>query len=193
MNIEDFDYQLDEKYIAQTPLKNRDHSKLLILNKETGEIEHKTFNDIVDYLNKDDILVMNDTKVIPARLIGEKKDTKAVIEVLLLNNKNKNNWDCLVKPAKRIKEGTIVVFSNLLSAKCIEVKEEGIRTFEFIYDGIFYEILDKLGEMPLPPYIHQKLKDSNRYQTVYATNIGSSAAPTAGLHFTDQLLNKKTS
>ncbi len=190
MKLEDFNYELDEKYIAQTPLKERDQSKLLVLNKKNGEVEHKRFIDIVDYLNKDDILVMNDTKVIPARLIGEKKDTKAIIELLLLKNNQDNYWECLVKPAKRIKEGTIVIFSDLLIARCTEVKDEGVRVFEFDYKGIFYEILDKLGEMPLPPYIHQKLKEKDRYQTVYAQNIGSSAAPTAGLHFTEELLKK---
>lgn len=190
MKLEDFDYELDDKFIAQTPLKNRDESKLLVLDKRNGNIEHKTFKDIIDYINKDDVIVMNDSKVLPARLIGEKVDTKAVIEILLLNNIVGSNWECLVKPAKRIRVGTTVTFSDVLKAKCIEEKEEGIRIFEFIYEGIFYEILEKLGEMPLPPYIHEKLKDKDRYQTVYAKNLGSSAAPTAGLHFTNVLIDK---
>lgn len=192
MNLEDFDYNLDESLIAQTPLKNRDESKLLILDKNTGKIEHKQFKNIINYLNKDDILVMNDSKVLPARLIGEKEDTKAIIEILLLKNIKGNIWECLTKPQKRIHIGTIVNFSNILKAKCIKIKDEGISIFEFIYDGIFYEILEKLGQMPLPPYIHEKLKDKDRYQTVYAKNIGSSAAPTAGLHFTEELLSKIT-
>ncbi len=173
MKLEDFDYELDDKFIAQTPLKNRDESKLLVLDKRNGNIEHKTFKDIIDYINKDDVIVMNDSKVLPARLIGEKVDTKAVIEILLLNNIVGSNWECLVKPAKRIRVGTTVTFSDVLKAKCIEEKEEGIRIFEFIYEGIFYEILEKLGEMPLPPYIHEKLKDKDRYQTVYAKNLGN--------------------
>ncbi len=190
MKLEDFNYELDESFIAQSPIKNRDESKLLVLNKEDGRIEHRTFKDIIDYLNKDDILVLNDTKVLPARLIGEKENTKALIEILLLKNIENNIWECLVKPAKRIKVGTIINFSNLLKAKCVDIKDEGIRIFEFIYDGIFYEILDILGTMPLPPYIHNKLEDKDRYQTIYAKNIGSSAAPTAGLHFTIDLINR---
>ncbi|MDD3995376.1 MAG: tRNA preQ1(34) S-adenosylmethionine ribosyltransferase-isomerase QueA [Tenericutes bacterium] len=190
MKLDDFNYELDESFIAQSPLINRDESKLLVLNKDDGSIEHKTFKNIIDYLNKDDILVLNDTKVLPARLIGEKENTKAIIEILLLKNIENDIWECLVKPAKRIKVGTIVNFSNLLKAKCIEIQDEGIRIFELIYEGIFYEILDKLGTMPLPPYIHKKLEDKDRYQTIYAKNIGSSAAPTAGLHFTDDLIKK---
>lgn len=190
MLLEEFNYNLDESLIAQTPIKNRDDSKLLILDKTNGKIEHKHFKDIIDYLDKDDILVMNKSKVLPARLIGEKEDTKALIEVLLLKNIENDIWECLTKPQKRIKVGTIINFSNILKAKCTEIKEEGICNFEFIYDGIFYEILEKLGEMPLPPYIHEKLKDKDRYQTVYAKEIGSSAAPTAGLHFTNELLKK---
>ncbi|MDD2625417.1 MAG: tRNA preQ1(34) S-adenosylmethionine ribosyltransferase-isomerase QueA [Bacilli bacterium] len=190
MKLDDFNYELDESFIAQSPLINRDESKLLVLNKDDGSIEHKTFKNIIDYLNKDDILVLNDTKVLPARLIGEKENTKAIIEILLLKNIENDIWECLVKPAKRIKVGTIVNFSKLLKAKCIEIQDEGIRIFELIYEGIFYEILDKLGTMPLPPYIHKKLEDKDRYQTIYAKNIGSSAAPTAGLHFTDDLIKK---
>lgn len=191
MKTDDFDYFLPENLIAQTPLKKRDESKLLVLDKETGEIEHKKFNNIVDLLDKNDVLVLNDTKVIPARLIGIKEETNAVIEILMLKNLNENTWECLTKPAKRVKLGTIVSFGNgKLKAKCIDIKDEGIRIFELIYDGILYEILEELGEMPLPPYIHQKLEEKNRYQTVYAKNIGSAAAPTAGLHFTTELLDK---
>lgn len=190
MKTDDFDYELPEKLIAQTPLEKRDSSRLMVVDRKSGNIEHKHFNDIIDYLEKDDILVINDTKVIPARLFGVKTDTNAVIEILMLKEIN-DNWECLVKPAKRIKLGTVVDFGNgKLKAECIEVKEEGIRVFKFIYSGILYEILDELGTMPLPPYIHEKLNDKDRYQTVYAKNIGSAAAPTAGLHFTDELINK---
>ena len=191
MKTDDFDYYLPENLIAQTPINKRDESKLMVLNKETGTIEHRHFADIIDYLTPNDVLVLNDTKVMPARLIGQKEDTNGHIELLLLKNTQNNIYECLCKPAKRVKVGTIVTFGDgILKAKCIEAKEEGIREFEFLYDGIFYEILDKLGEMPLPPYIHKKLKDKNRYQTVYAKNIGSAAAPTAGLHFTQELLEK---
>jgi len=190
MKTDDFDYYLPENLIAQTPLEKRDSSRLLVLDKKTGNLEHKHFTDIIDYLNKDDVLVLNDTKVMPARIIGVKNSTGAVIEFLMLKNIRDDNWEVLCKPAKRIKIGDIVKFSNKLSAECIGIGEEGIRIVKFIYDGIFYEILDELGEMPLPPYIHEKLVDKDRYQTVYAKNIGSSAAPTAGLHFTEDLLNK---
>ncbi len=189
MKLEDFDYELPEELIAQTPLSDRSASKMLVLNKNNGEIEHKHFKDMIEYMNPGDTLVLNDTKVIPARLIGEKVDTKAVIEVLLLKNIEGNVWESLCKPAKRVKEGTIISFGDgSLKAKCIELGEEGIRKFELIYNGVLYEILDRLGTMPLPPYIHEQLKDQNRYQTVYAKNIGSAAAPTAGLHFTPELL-----
>lgn len=189
MKTDDFDYELPERLIAQTPLEKRDDSKLMILDRKTGEIIHETFHNIINYLDKDDVLVLNDTKVIPARIIGEKEDTKAVIELLLLRNIENNDWLCLAKPAKRIKTGTIISFGNgKLKAKCHEVLDEGIRKIEFIYDGIFYEILDELGSMPLPPYIKEKLEDKDRYQTVYAKNNGSAAAPTAGLHFTKELL-----
>ena len=190
MKTEDFDYDLPEKLIAQTPLEKRDEARLLVLDKVTGDIEHKKFKDIVDLLDSNDVLVLNDTKVIPARLIGTKEDTNAVIELLMLKNTKGNIWECLTRPAKRIKVGTVVNFSDKLKAKCIEVRDEGIRIFELIYDGILYEILDSLGEMPLPPYIHEKLYDKDLYQTVYAKNIGSAAAPTAGLHFTKELLSK---
>ena len=191
MKTEDFDYYLPEELIAQTPLEMRDSSKLLVLDKETGKITHQHFSNIINYLEAGDTLVLNDTKVLPARLIGEKEDTKAVIEVLFLKNIQDNNWECLVKPARRIKKGTIVSFGDgLLKAKCIEEKEEGIRIFTLLYEGILYEILEKLGTMPLPPYIHEKLEDQSRYQTIYAKEVGSAAAPTAGLHFTEELLDK---
>lgn len=191
MKVEDFDYYLPENLIAQTPLEKRDTSRLLVLDKKTGEIEHKHFYDIIEYLNEGDTLVLNDTKVLPARLIGEKEETKAVIEILLLKNISGDDWECLVKPARRIKVGTIVTFGNgLLKAKCIKEEAEGIRHFTLIYSGILMEILEKLGTMPLPPYIHEKLADQSRYQTVYAKEVGSAAAPTAGLHFTKELLEK---
>lgn len=190
MKTDDFNYDLPEALIAQSPLTDRDQSKLLILNKETGSITHTHFNHIIDELDNNDILVMNDTKVIPARLYGIKEETKAAIEILLLKEEQKDIWQCLVKPAKRIKIGTIVNFSNKLKAECIEIRGEGIRVFKLIYNGILYEILDELGEMPLPPYIHEKLSNKDRYQTVYAKNIGSAAAPTAGLHFTKELIEK---
>ena len=191
MKTDDFDFYLPKELIAQTPLDKRDASKLLVLNKENGNISHKHFGDIIDYLDKGDTLVLNDTKVIPARIIGIKEETGAVIELLLLNEINKGQWECLTKPAKRIKEGTVINFGNgLLKAVCTSSLDDGIKHYKLIYDGILYEILDKLGEMPLPPYIHEKLKDKDRYQTVYAKNIGSAAAPTAGLHFTEELLNK---
>lgn len=191
MKTSDFDFELPTHLIAQTPLEQRDSSRMLVLDKNSGHIEHRHFTDIIDYLNKDDVLVLNDTKVIPARLYGIKEDTKAVIELLMLKDIGDNTWECLSKPAKRIKEGTVITFGNgLLKAQCISVKEEGIRVFKLIYEGILYEILDVLGEMPLPPYIHEKLNDKDRYQTVYAKNVGSAAAPTAGLHFTNDLLQK---
>lgn len=191
MKTDDFDFYLPENLIAQTPIDKRDDSKLMILDRNTGSIKHEIFHNIIDYLNDNDVLVLNDTKVIPARLIGIKEETNAVIEVLLLKNLNEDVWECLTKPAKRVKEGTIISFGEgILKAKCIKVLEEGIRHFELIYEGILYEILDKLGLMPLPPYIKETLKDNDRYQTVYAKNIGSAAAPTAGLHFTKDLLKK---
>lgn len=190
MRTDDFDYYLPEELIAQTPLKKRDSSRMLVLDKQNGNIFHKTFSDIIDYLNPGDTLVLNDTKVIPARIIGVKEETGAVIELLLLKNIDDNNWECLTRPAKRVKVGTVISFGNgMLKATCSSVGEEGIRVFSLSYDGILYEILDKLGTMPLPPYIHEKLEDQSRYQTVYAKNIGSAAAPTAGLHFTKELLN----
>ena len=190
MKTDDFDYYLPEELIAQTPLKKRDSSRMLVLDKQNGNIFHKTFSDIINYLNPGDTLVLNDTKVIPARIIGVKEETGAVIELLLLKNIDDNNWECLTRPAKRVKVGTVISFGDgMLKATCSSVGEEGIRVFSLSYDGILYEILDKLGTMPLPPYIHEKLEDQSRYQTVYAKNIGSAAAPTAGLHFTKELLN----
>ena len=189
MDLSLFDYDLDESLIAQTPLKDRSSSKLMVLDKKTGNIEHKHFKNIIDYLNPGDTLVLNDTKVLPARLIGEKTDTKAIIEVLLLKDIQNDTWEALTKPAKRVKVGTVISFGGgILKAECVEVLDEGIRKYKLIYNGILLEILDKLGTMPLPPYIHEKLKDKDRYQTVYAKNIGSAAAPTAGLHFTNELL-----
>ena len=190
MKTDDFDYDLPKDLIAQTPLKNRNQSRMMVLDKLTGKYEDNNFKNLIDYLNPGDTLVLNDTKVIPARLIGHKPSTGAVIEVLMLKDLGNDEWECLTKPAKRIKEGTIVKFSDELSCKCIYVGEDGIRHYKFIYDGIFLEILDRLGEMPLPPYITEKLEDKNRYQTVYAKNPGSAAAPTAGLHFTNEYLEK---
>ncbi len=191
MKVSDFDFDLPEHLIAQTPILKRDNSKLLVLDKKTGDIKHKVFIDIIDYLNKDDVLVVNDTKVMPARLIGVKCETNAVIELLLLKTNGDDKWECLVKPFKRVKEGTIIKFGdNKLEATCLEKKDAGIAIFKFSYKGILYEILNELGEMPLPPYIHEQLNDKDRYQTVYAKNIGSAAAPTAGLHFTVELIEK---
>lgn len=190
MKTDDFDYKLPKELIAQTPLKNRNGSRMMVLDKNTGEFSDNHFTNLINYLNEGDTLVLNDTKVIPARLIGHKIDTGAVIEVLMLKDLGGDTWECLTKPAKRIKEGTIVKFSDELYCKCVYVGEDGIRHYKFIYDGIFLEILDRLGEMPLPPYITEKLDDKNRYQTVYAKNPGSAAAPTAGLHFTSEYLEK---
>ena len=191
MKTDDFDYELPKELIAQTPLKNRSESKLLVMDRVTGALEHKHFYDIIDYLNKGDALVINDTKVIPARIIGVKEETGAVIELLLLKDEVGDTWECLAKPQKRLKVGTIITFGNgELKAKVRETREEGITIVDLIYDGILMEILEHLGTMPLPPYIHEKLKDQDRYQTVYAKNYGSAAAPTAGLHFTTELLDK---
>ena len=185
----DYDYNLPEELIAQTPLLKRSGSRLMVLNRQNKTIEHRQFSDIINYLSSNDVLVLNDTKVIPARLIGEKEDTKAVIEILLLKDLGENIWQCLAKPQRRVKLGSIIVFgSGLLKAKCIKKEDMGICEFELIYKGILVELLDKLGQMPLPPYIHENLNDPNRYQTVYAKNPGSAAAPTAGLHFTNELL-----
>ena len=191
MKTDDFDYELPKELIAQTPLKNRSESKLLVMDRVTGALEHKHFYDIIDYLNKGDALVINDTKVIPARIIGVKEETGAVIELLLLKDEVGDTWECLAKPQKRLKVGTIITFGNgELKAKVRETREEGITIVDLIYDGILMEILEHLGTMPLPPYIHEKLKEQDRYQTVYAKNYGSAAAPTAGLHFTTELLDQ---
>lgn len=187
----DFYFDLPEELIAQDPLADRSGSRLLVLNKDTGAIEHRIFKDIVDYLHEGDCLVLNNTKVIPARLMGVKKETGAAIEILLLKRREKDVWETLVKPGKKAREGAELVFGDgLLTGKVIDVVEEGNRLIQFSYDGIFEEVLDKLGEMPLPPYITHKLQDRNRYQTVYAKYEGSAAAPTAGLHFTQELLKK---
>lgn len=190
MKTDDFDFNLPEQLIAQTPLKQRDTSKLMVIDRKTGKREDKHFTDIIDYLEEGDTLVLNNTKVIPARLYGVKEDTKAHIEILLLKEKEKDTWQCLVKPAKRINVGTNIIFSDELSAECVKTEEDGIRILKLKYQGILYEILDRLGEMPLPPYIKEKLQDKDRYQTVYAKYEGSAAAPTAGLHFTEELLQK---
>lgn len=191
MNIEEYNYDLPEKFIAQTPLSNRSDSKLLLLNKDNGNIKEEVFKNIINYLNKGDVLVLNDTKVIPARLIGEKEDTKAIIELLLLKDIEGDIWECLARPGKRLHVGTVIVFGNgSLKAAVIEKLDEGIVHVKLIYEGILMEILEKLGTMPLPPYIHEKLSDQSRYQTVYAKNLGSAAAPTAGLHFTKELLEE---
>ena len=191
MNVTDFNFELPQELIAQDPLEDRAASRLLVLNKETGNISHRHFRDIRQYLKKGDCLVINDTKVIPARLIGHKLGTDAKIEVLLLKRKSDNVWENLVKPGKKMKEGAEVSFGDgLLKGTVVGVVDEGNRLIQFEYDGIFEEILDQLGQMPLPPYITHQLKDKSRYQTVYAKHDGSAAAPTAGLHFTQELLQE---
>jgi S-adenosylmethionine:tRNA ribosyltransferase-isomerase len=190
MKTSDFDFDLPSELIAQTPLLKRDESRLLVLDKKTGDVSHHVFKDIIDYLNPGDVLVINDTKVIPARLMGVKEDTGAVIELLLLKDIGEDVWECLSRPQKRLHIGTIIKFSDELSASVIELLNDGVTRVKLIYNGILLEILDRLGEMPLPPYIHEKLKEKDRYNTVYAKNIGSAAAPTAGLHFTNELLEQ---
>ena len=190
MKLSDLDYELPNELIAQTPIKQRDQSRLMVLDKKSGDIKHEHFHDILNDLNKGDVLVLNNTKVIPARLIGEKEDTKAVIELLLLKDLGNDTWECLSRPAKRLKSGTIIIFGNKLKAKVIEKYTEGLVHVKLIYEGILMEILDELGSMPLPPYIHEKLAEKDRYQTVYASVLGSAAAPTAGLHFTKELLEE---
>lgn len=185
----DFYFDLPQELIAQDPLEDRSSSRLLVLDKETGEMEHRVFHDIVEYLHEGDCLVLNNTKVIPARLMGTKKDTGATIEVLLLKRRENDIWETLVKPGKKAKPGTVITFGDgLLTGTVVDIVDEGNRLIQFSYEGIFEEVLDKLGEMPLPPYITHKLQDKNRYQTVYAKYEGSAAAPTAGLHFTKELL-----
>lgn len=191
MKTKDFNFDLPEELIAQTPLLKRDESRLLTLDKETGEVNHLSFKHIEDLLKKDDVLVLNDTRVIPARIFGNKKGTNANIELLLLTKISLNTWQVLAKPAKRLKIGAEIEFGGgILKAKVLECEDEGLRTIEFEYKGVFEEILDELGTMPLPPYIKEKLEDKERYQTIYSKNTGSSAAPTAGLHFTKELLEK---
>ena len=191
MKRSDFYYDLPEELIAQDPLEDRSGSRLLVLDRQTGKREHKIFRDVIDYLNPGDCLVVNNTKVIPARLIGSKVGTDAKIEVLLLKRKEDNIWETLVKPGKKCKVGTKISFGEgLLTGEVVDIVEEGNRLVKFSYEGIFEEILDQLGQMPLPPYIHHQLQDKNRYQTVYAKHDGSAAAPTAGLHFTPELLEK---
>ena len=191
MKVTDFNFELPKELIAQDPLEDRASSRLLVLHKETGEIKHRHFRDILKFLRKGDCLVINDTKVIPARLLGKKTDTGAAVEVLLLKRRTDNIWETLVKPGKKMKVGAQVSFGDgLLTGTVIDVVEEGNRLNQFSYEGIFEEILDQLGQMPLPPYITHQLKDKNRYQTVYAKHDGSAAAPTAGLHFTKELLKE---
>ncbi|WED56762.1 tRNA preQ1(34) S-adenosylmethionine ribosyltransferase-isomerase QueA [Exiguobacterium profundum] len=189
MNVNDYDFELPEELIAQVPLLDRTSSRLLVLDRETGDIEHRHFRDVLDYLNEGDALVVNDSRVLPARLFGAKQETGGKVELLLLKQTEDDVWEALVKPAKKVRVGSIVEFGDgLLQAECVEELPEGGRRFKFDYDGIFYEILDELGTMPLPPYIREQLDDQDRYQTVYARERGSAAAPTAGLHFTEELL-----
>ena len=191
MKVSDFDFDLPEELIAQTPLQKRDTSRFMVLNRKNKTIEDKHFYDILDYLKPGDILVRNNTKVIPARLFGIKEETNGHCEVLLLKDHGNDIWECLVGNAKIVKMGTVITFGDgSLKAQCVDIKDEGIRHFKMIYEGIFFEVLDKLGIMPLPPYIKEKLEDRNRYQTVYAKVEGSAAAPTAGLHFTDEINEK---
>ena len=190
MRLKDYYYELPKELIAQDPLLKRDSSRLMVIDKDTGEFEHKVFSDIIDYLNPKDCLVINNTKVIPARLFGVKHDTGALIEILLLERKSDNQWECLVKPGRKARVGATLTFGDgVLEGEIVDVLEDGNRIIEFTYDGIFEEILDSLGQMPLPPYITHKLEDKTRYQTVYAKYDGSAAAPTAGLHFTNELLD----
>ncbi|MDE6312136.1 MAG: tRNA preQ1(34) S-adenosylmethionine ribosyltransferase-isomerase QueA [Lachnospiraceae bacterium] len=191
MNVKDFDFNLPQEQIAQDPLEHRDMSKLMVLNRKSGEIQHKIFHDITHYLKKGDCLIINNTKVLPARLIGVKEETGAKIELLLLKRRENDVWETLVKPGRKAKKGVKISFGDgLLVGEIIDEVEEGNRLIQFTYQGIFEEILDQLGQMPLPPYITHQLRDKNRYQTVYAKEEGSAAAPTAGLHFTKELLQK---
>lgn len=191
MTLHDYYYDLPQSLIAQDPLEDRSSSRLMVLDKKTGNVEHHVFKEVIDYFNEGDCLVINDTKVLPARLYGQKVGTDANIEVLLLKRKENDIWETLVKPGKKCKPGTIISFGDgRLTGQVIDIVEEGNRLIQFQYEGIFEEVLDSLGEMPLPPYITHKLEDKNRYQTVYAKNEGSAAAPTAGLHFTKELLQK---
>lgn len=189
MKTSDFSYDLPSELIAQHPAQKRDQSRLMLLNKKTGEINHKKFYNIIDYLNNGDVLILNDTRVMPARIFGHRPEKDESIEILLLNHKG-DTWETLAKPGKKLKIGTEIIFSDELKAEVVDISEDGSRFLKFIYSGIFEEILDRLGEMPLPPYIQEKLEDKERYQTVYSKEIGSAAAPTAGLHFTKELLKK---
>ena len=190
MKVSDFDFELPEELIAQHPLEKRDSSRLMVLDKETGELEHKNFHDILDCLVEGDTLVLNNTRVMPARLIGQKEETGSKIEFLLLKRIEGDKWECLAKPGKRAKIGQRFTFGDgKLKCEVVDIVEEGNRIIEFSYDGIFEQVLDELGEMPLPPYITERLEDKERYQTVYSKEKGSAAAPTAGLHFTEELLN----
>lgn len=189
MKTSDFSYDLPSELIAQHPAQKRDQSRLMLLNKKTGEINHKKFYNIIDYLNNGDVLVLNDTRVMPARIFGHRPEKDESIEILLLNHKG-DTWETLAKPGKKLKIGTEIIFSDELKAEVVDISKDGSRFLKFIYSGIFEEILDRLGEMPLPPYIQEKLEDKERYQTVYSKEIGSAAAPTAGLHFTKELLKK---
>ena len=191
MKVSDFDFYLPEELIAQHPLEKRDASRLMVLDKKTGNIEHKSFHDVIDYLNEGDTLVLNNTRVMPARLIGEKENTGGKIEFLLLKRIEGDKWECLAKPGKRAKIGQRFTFGEgKLKCEVVDIVEEGNRVIEFSYDGIFEQVLDELGEMPLPPYITERLEDRERYQTVYSKEKGSAAAPTAGLHFTEELLKE---
>ena len=190
MNLKDFYYDLPQRLIAQTPLAQRDSSKLLMLNKETGEVSHEVFHNIINYLNKGDCLVLNDSRVLPARLLGVREDTGSPMEFLLLSRKEQDVWEVIVRPGKRAKPGRRFVFGNELRAEVLDIVNDGNRLVRFEYDGLFENVLDRLGEMPLPPYITEKLQDRERYQTVYSKHDGSAAAPTAGLHFTKELLEK---
>ncbi len=190
MDLKDYYYDLPEKFIAQTPLAQRDSSKLLMLSKETGEITHEVFHNIINYLERGDCLVLNNSRVLPARLMGVREDTGSPMEFLLLSRKEKDVWEVIVRPGKRAKPGRHFVFGNELKAEVLDIVNDGNRLVRFEYEGIFEEVLDRLGEMPLPPYITEKLQDRERYQTVYSKHDGSAAAPTAGLHFTKELLEK---
>lgn len=191
MKVDLFDFHLPEELIAQTPLKNREASRLMVLDQKTGATKDEVFSDIVKHLHEGDCLVLNDTKVLPARLFGVKEDTGAKVEMLLLKQDEEDVWEVLIKPAKRVKKGTVIVFGDgKLKAECLDELDQGGRIVKFQYEGIFYEILDQLGTMPLPPYIKEQLDDQDRYQTVYAKERGSAAAPTAGLHFTERLLDE---
>ena len=188
MKKSDFYYDLPERLIAQHPLEQRDSSRLMVLNKTTGELEHKHFHDLIDMLGENDCLILNDTRVLPARIYGTKQQTGAVVEFLLLKQLNANEWECIVKPGKKAREGAVFDFNGLLTGEIVRVLDTGNRIISFTYEGNFYNLLEQIGSMPIPPYIKEKLKDNERYQTVYSKHLGSAAAPTAGLHFTKEML-----